>query len=381
MKRTEYILAAGFVIAATLVVRTVVETEHQIFLIAGLFAIVLAAVGLDKLPQLRPVTTGLSQLGEYIFVAMFICGLVIALSMAENHFGLLMFATVLIYATACIGLTLQFGYGGVINFAGAAFFGVGGYTAAVMSGWPVPAMLVLVCGGLVAAILGCLLLLPLLRTAGHYAALITIAFGLLFRSFLEVNDTLGGPQGLKVQSMELAGWSFDESITLGSIEASYFFNYALLALVLFVGFLLIVQRINRSWIGISLDIVREDETAASTFGISTPYWRILAFCLGNVIIGMSGALYAMMQNFVAPNNYGFGESLLLIAIVILGGLGNLWGTLPAAILVLVAPEKFQEFGEYRILVFALVIVLILRFSPSGLFPRTMRTYERELDGK
>lgn len=378
MKRFYNCLSVIAIVAVTLLAYIIIETENQPVLLGSLLVIVLAALALDKLPQGRELAQSLSQLGRHSVTVVFASGLVIALALYQNHFALLMLTTVLIYATACIGLTVQFGFGGVINFAGAAFFGVGGYTAAVLGGSGVPSLLILIIGGVLAAILGCLLILPILRTKGHYAALITIAFGLLFRSFLEVNDGLGGPQGLKVKSFNLFGWNFEEGITIGSFEASYFLNYALLALVLFSVVLLFARLLEKSWIGLSLDVVREDEIAAASFGLNTSFWRILSFVIGNLIIGVSGALYAMMQNFVAPGNFGFGESLLLIAIVILGGLGNLWGLLPATILVLVAPEKFQEFGEYRILIFSLIIVLILRFSPSGLFPRKMRSYGQEL---
>ncbi|MCW2306896.1 branched-chain amino acid ABC transporter permease [Rhodobium gokarnense] len=379
MKNTNIILASILVVIGVPVVRTIVETENQVTLIGGLVVLVAAAIALTHVPRLRAATASLGGWGEGNFALLAAGGVAVALSMFEDHFSLLMLATVLIYALAAMGLTLQFGYGGVINFAGAAFFGVGGYTAAVMSDLPVPSLIVLACGGVIAAVAGALLILPILRTAGHYAALITIAFGLLFQDFLEVNEALGGPQGLKVEAMELAGWSFNNSLAIGSFQASFFLNYALLALALLIVAMIFLNRINRSWIGLSLDMVREDETAASAFGIDTSRKRIMAFFLGNGIIGVAGALYAMMQNFIAPNNFGFGESLQLIAIVILGGLGNLWGIIPATIIIMVAPEKFQEFGEYRILIFSLIIVLILRFSPSGLFPRTMRSYSHDLE--
>ncbi|MBN2751968.1 MAG: hypothetical protein JXQ84_04600, partial [Rhodospirillaceae bacterium] len=115
---------------------------------------------------------------------------------AEDHFPLLMIATVMLYATVALGLNVQFGYTGVVNFAGAAFFGIGAYTAAELVGHSaLPPLLVLPLGGLLAAGIGLILALPVVRTRGHYAAVVTIAFSVLFKTFLEVNDTLGGPQG------------------------------------------------------------------------------------------------------------------------------------------------------------------------------------------
>jgi ABC-type branched-subunit amino acid transport system permease subunit len=293
-----------------------------------------------------------------------------------QHFALLMLATVALYITVCLGLTLQFGYAGVVNFAGAAFFGIGAYSAAVLAQHTgLPHLLILPAGGLLAALIGSLLILPMLRTRGHYAALITIAFGILFRTFLEVNDALGGPQGLKVPGLQVAGWSFNDPIPLGAErEASFYFGYTLAALALALAAYVMVKRIERSWIGLSLDAVRSDEIAASAFGIDVARWKILAFTAGNLLAGMAGALYAMMAGFVAPASFTFGDSLLLVAIVLLGGSGNPLGVVPAALLVVVLPEKLQVIQEYRLLLFAALVIVILRFRPEGLLPRRMRQY-------
>jgi ABC-type branched-subunit amino acid transport system permease subunit len=293
----------------------------------------------------------------------------------EDHFALLMISTVLLYSVACLGLTMQFGYAGVVNFAGAAFFGIGGYTAAVLGALGgVPSVLIIAAGGLLSGLIGSLLVLPLLRTRGHYAALITIAFGLLFRTFLEVNDVLGGPQGLKVAGVALLGWRFNDNIAFGEAELSFYLNYAVLSLLLFAAALVLVSRIDRSWLGLSMDAVRLDETAAAAFGFDVARWKILAFTLGNALAGIAGAVYAQMTGFVAPQSFTLAESLMLVSIVILGGLGNVAGVLPATALVLVLPEKLQVIQEYRFLLFSIFVILVLLFRPQGLFPRRLRAY-------
>ena len=295
---------------------------------------------------------------------------------AEDHFALLMIATVLLYSLACLGLTLQFGYAGVVNFSGAAFFGVGGYTAAVLATHTaLPHLLVIAIGGVLAGLIGSLLVLPLLRTRGHYAALITVAFAILFRTFLEVNDALGGPQGLKVPGVQLLGWSFNDNITLGAgIELSFYLSYAVLSLCLLAGAYVLVRRLERSWLGLSLDAVRIDETAAAVFGFEVGRWKIFAFTLGNVLAGVAGAVYGMMIGFVAPASFTLAESLILVSIVILGGMGNPVGVLAAAMLVLVLPEKLQVIQEYRFLLFSGFVILVLLFRPEGLLPRRLREY-------
>jgi ABC-type branched-subunit amino acid transport system permease subunit len=293
----------------------------------------------------------------------------------EENFAMLMLASVLFYTVACLGLTVQFGYAGVVNFAGAAFLGVGGYTSAML-GAHLPHVLVLVIGGLLAALLGSVLILPILRTRGHYAALITVAFGILFRQFVEVNDALGGPQGLQVKGMNLFGWDLNETLSSPFGEYSFYTNYVLMGLGLAAIAFVLVRRLERSWVGLNLDAVRLDETACAVFGIDVARWKILAFTFGNFFAGVAGAAYAMMTGFVAPNSFTFADSLIMVSIVLLGGLGNVWGVALAAAIMLVLPEKLQALQEYRFLLYALLVIAILMVRPQGLIPRRAREYFR-----
>jgi ABC-type branched-subunit amino acid transport system permease subunit len=301
---------------------------------------------------------------------------VLALLLRDDDFSLLLIVRVLIVIVACLGLNMQFGYAGVVNFAGASFFGVGGYVAAVLSSTTaIPHLLVLLCGGAAAALAGTVLVVPVLRTRGHYAALVTIAFALLFRTFLEVNDSLGGPQGLKLRELAVGPMRFNDPVELGSFAGSFYLRYVGLALLLVVLFFGLVQRLERSFIGITLDAVRLDEIAAATFGLDVARWKIVAFTLGNFIIGVAGALSAFLIGFIAPNNYAFAESLLFVSILLLGGIGNPWGLSLAAAIVILLPEKLQVIQEYRFLLFAAMVVLILLFRPNGLVPRPLRRLE------
>jgi ABC-type branched-subunit amino acid transport system permease subunit len=295
----------------------------------------------------------------------------------DEHYTLLMMATVALYATACIGLNLQLAFAGVVNFAGAAFFAIGAYTAAILGNHTgLPHLIVLAGCGVVAGVLGLCVLLPVLRTRGHYAALVTIAFGLLIRTFLEVNDLLGGPQGLKVPGLDLFGLQFNNVREIGPIDVSFYAPYAVFGILLFAGAFVLVRLIENSWIGISLDAVRADEVAASVFGLSIAYWKAFAFLVGNMLIGVAGGAYGMMNGFINPNGAGLGDSLLMLSIIVLGGLGNLWGTIGAAVVILLLPEKLQAIQEYRLLIFAILVMLILRFRPSGIMPRPLRMLSR-----
>ena len=228
-------------------------------------------------------------------------------------------------------------------------------------------------GGGVAVAIGSLLVLPLLRTRGHYAALTTLAFGVMFNVFLDANELLGGPQGLKLAPIDLFGWDFSADVVVLGTEFSFYANYALLCLALLGLAMCLAGLLDRSWIGIRLDAVRLDEVAAQVFGLRIARWKILAFTLGNALAGMAGALYAKMIGFIAPSNFTLGDSLTMVSIVILGGIGNRWGVLPAALIVVLLPEKLQFIQEYRLLLFAVLVILVLVLSPGGLLPRRTRT--------
>ncbi|HET7649759.1 MAG TPA: branched-chain amino acid ABC transporter permease [Gammaproteobacteria bacterium] len=340
-------------------------------LAAGIvIAVVAARCGL-----LARANAGFADHGRKTSALLVVALLVVAGFFHNAPYPLLMLSTVLLFIAACLGLHIQSGYAGIINFAGAAFFGIGAYTTAVLSAHTaIPHLPVLAAGGVMAALIGSILILPVLRTYGYYEALVTIAFGILFRTFMEVNNTFGGPQGLTLPGLDLFGWSFNNSLSLGGIDISFYMNYLLLSLLLVVGGIAIVLRIERSWVGLNLDAVRLDETAAKAFGISVARWKITAFTLGNLLCGIAGGVYGMMQGFISPASFAFSDSLIMISIIILGGIGNPWGVIPAAAIIIMLPEKLQFIQEYRFLLYGILVILILLFRPQGLMPRRLRAY-------
>jgi ABC-type branched-subunit amino acid transport system permease subunit len=349
------------------------ERERAVgaLLIGATLAVALAA-RFGALDKVRASIAGNERAFDLAAIAAVV---VIALWFHEEHFVLLMLTTSLILMVASLGLTVQFGYAGVVNFAGAAFLGIGCYTAAVLTNYTaVPPLLIIPIGGLAAGVIGSILILPVLRTRGHYAALVTIAFGILFKTFIEVNDALGGPQGMRVGSFTLFGWKFNDPVRIGSFEASFYLAYAMVALGLLVLAFALVRRLERSWIGLSLDAIRLDEIASACYGLDIARWKVFAFTLGNFFAGCAGALYGHVLGFIAPNNFTFGDSLILVSIVLLGGIGNPWGVAVAAAFVVMLPEKFQVIQEYRFVLYAVLVILVLLFRPDGLLPRRLRQY-------
>jgi ABC-type branched-subunit amino acid transport system permease subunit len=371
--RPPAVAAVALAAAAAALAFTFLRAESQAA-VGWIAAISVAAVlAAARLGALRWASRGALERERTTSAALAAGLAALVLAFHDDHFTLLLLARVLLVATACLGLHVQFGMAGVVNFAGAAFFGIGSYTAAVLAGrTSVPHVAVLAAAGALAALVGSVLLLPLLRTRGHYAALITIAFGIGFRTFLEVNDALGGPQGLNVAGFSLLGFSFNENWTVRGVEVSFYVAYVALAFLLLGVAFAVVRRLETSWIGLALDAVRLDETAAASFGVRVPRWKIGAFTLGNFVTGVAGALSAMMTGYIAPNAFTFQESLVFVSIVLLGGIGNAWGLLLATFLVVIVPEKLQAIQEYRFLLFASLVILVLVFRPSGLVPRALR---------
>jgi ABC-type branched-subunit amino acid transport system permease subunit len=360
--------ATGYLIA-------LLAAENQALIISLLTAGIAAVIAAAWLELLNHASRSFEDhedvLGGFAILAAF----AVAVFFHEDHFVLLLVTTVLLYTVATLGLNIQFGYAGVLNFAGASFFGIGAYTSAVLNAHTaLPHLIVLAIGGLLAALIGSLLLLPVLRTRGHYAAVVTIAFALLFKTFLEVNDVLGGPQGLQVPGMKILGWTFNDNVSIGKIALSFYMNYFMVSLLLLIVAFIVVRRLERSWIGLNLDALRLDETAASCFGLDIVRWKITAFLVGNFLIGIAGALFGMVGSFVAPNNYTFADSLILVSILLLGGIGNPWGLIVATLIVVIVPEKLQTIQEYRFLLYALLVIVVLLFRPQGLLPRPVRRY-------
>jgi ABC-type branched-subunit amino acid transport system permease subunit len=366
------VLVAAFLAGALL---AVLETEDQRTLGICVLAIAGLAVAAAKLGIVQGAERAGARYPWTVRLIIVIASALVLVVLRDNNFALLMIATILIYATVCLGITIQTGYTGVFNFAAAAFLGTGGYTAAMLANvkW-LPDPVVILLGGVVAAALGTVLILPVLRTRGHYAALTTLAFGILFYGFLEANELLGGPQGLKVPGIQLFGWDFSNELSVGHLSFSFYANYVLLIAGIFAVFMAATRFVERSWIGIWLDAVRLDEIAASVFGLKVSVWKAFAFTTGNLLAGVMGAVYAKMTGFIAPANFTFGDSLIMVSIVLLGGIGNRWGVLIATMIVILLPEKLQTIQEFRVLLFACVIIALLIVRPAGLLARRVRVF-------
>jgi branched-chain amino acid transport system permease protein len=285
----------------------------------------------------------------------------------------------ILWIIVALGINIQFGSAGIINLGAAAFYGVGAYTAGMLStklGFP--PLLNLLLGAVMTMIVGSILFIPVLKTRSYYLALVTIAFVMAFHNLLNNAEWLGGAQGIVgIPLMSIAGYSFIQDVDIFGLTLPSQANFYYLALV--VGALLIVgvSRLWNSWIGLTWNSFNEDtgdELSARCMGVEVKKWSMIAFTVGNFYIGLAGAFYAHMTSYVAPPDITFYLSLLFLSAVILGGVDSILGVSVAAVLLVIMPEKLRALQQYWLIIFGIILVLMLILRREGLIPAGIRTY-------
>jgi branched-chain amino acid transport system permease protein len=300
--------------------------------------------------------------------------------LVKSAYWLFIVINALIFIIACLGLNLQLGSTGMMNLAGAAFMAFGAYAAgllAINAGWP--SWATLIAGAVVTGLFSIILFIPVLKTKGHYLALVTIAFQFVVVILAENVEFTGGPQGLKnIPYLSFLGYSFNEPINLGFITLHKYANYYYLGLALSIIVALVCLRIYKSWVGVTAATIRDDEVAAKTNGVRVNYWKLVIFVLGNSFIGLAGAFFAHLIGFISPPNFVFDRSLVMVSVIILGGMDNVFGIIVGSILLITMPEKLRFIQEYRFLIYGLLLIIMLIFKPKGLIPFVPRDFKELL---
>jgi len=269
----------------------------------------------------------------------------------------------LIYIMLALGLNIVTGLGGLLNLGYAGFYAIGAYTYALchtylgINFWaaiPIAAVF--------SAFAGWLLALPVLRLRGDYLAIVTLGFGEILRLFLENQSGFtGGAAGIgNIPKPVLPG----KVLTLhGSIIFLYFLVIVLVVIVIIAVWRLEHSRLGRSWLAL-----REDELASRSVGINTSRVKISAFSFGAAIAGIAGVIFAAKTTFISPVCFTFWESVIILCMVVLGGMGSIPGIIIASLVMSLTPEYLRVFSQYRMLVFGGVMVLMMLFKPSGIIP-------------
>lgn len=313
----------------------------------------------------------------------------------------------LLYVMLALGLNIVVGFAGLLDLGYIAFYAVGAYVYGLLAsphltdnfetiaalfpdGLHLSIWLMIPLGALTAALFGVLLGAPTLRLRGDYLAIVTLGFGEIIRLFLNnlnapVNIT-NGPQGINmIEPVQIAGVRFSRTVDLLGIEvpALHLYYYLFLALTLLI--ILVCMRLQNSRIGRAWTAIRDDEIAAKSMGINTRNMKLLAFALGASFGGVAGAMFSAFQGFVSPESFGLMESIIVLCMVVLGGMGHIPGVILGALLLAGFPEILRQvvtpvqeflFGTVlvdaeilRSLIYGLTMVLVMLYRPNGLWPQ------------
>lgn len=289
---------------------------------------------------------------------------------------------ILIYVLLGLGLNIVVGLAGLLDLGYVGFYAVGAYSYAMLShylGWSFWVCLPI--AGLMAATFGFLLGFPVLRLRGDYLAIVTLGFGEIIRLFLRnLTDWTGGPNGISsIPKPEFFGLTFERRAAEGMQTFHEFFGLQynsinkviflyLVALLLALLALFVINRLLRMPIGRAWEALREDEIACRALGLNPTVIKLSAFTLGAAFAGFAGSFFAARQGLVTPESFTFIESAIILAIVVLGGMGSQLGVILAAIVMILLPELMREFSEYRMLMFGALMVLMMIWRPQGLLP-------------
>jgi branched-chain amino acid transport system permease protein len=308
----------------------------------------------------------------------------------------------ILYVLLALGLNIVVGFAGLLDLGYIAFYAVGAYTYALLASPQfnvhLPFWVILPIGAAVAALFGVLLGAPTLKLRGDYLAIVTLGFGEIIRIFLNnlsrpVNIT-SGPIGIsRIDPFSLDGFSFGTYETVLGIELSGPIKYYYLLLLVALGIIMVNLRLQNSRVGRAWEAIREDEIAARAMGIDTRNLKLLAFAMGASFGGVAGGMFSAIQGFISPESFVLVESIMVVCMVVLGGMGNIWGVILGALLLSFVPEilrwtvtPVQEaiFGRMvvepeviRMLLFGLALVLVMLFRPAGLLPSAVRKRELE----
>jgi len=273
-----------------------------------------------------------------------------------NSYLITVATLITIYAIVVCGLNVIVGFAGQISLGHAAFFGIGAYASAILttkaglSFWSALPFVIIV-----SALIGLLLGLPSLRVKDDFLAITTIGINFIVEAVFLYIPFFGGALGIGgiprvlLFGMKLRGTGF--------FTLCIFF----LALVLFVSWWF-----TRSWSGLACFALREEEEAASSMGISPVRFKLLAFVVGTAMAGLGGALYAHYMRFISATDFSFPLSITFLGMIVLGGMGTIWGPVLGAVLLGVLPELFRPLVDYRILFYTVILLLMIRFQPGGL---------------
>jgi len=270
------------------------------------------------------------------------------------------------FVLMALGLNIVVGKSGLLDLGYVAFFAIGAYSQAILStmfGWNTWTVLPIGIG--LAMVSGVILGLPALRLRGDYLAIITLGFGEIVRIIALNIEVTGGPNGIPgiPNPPSILGIKLD-------LEHSRNFFYLVVVLILLTIWMIrrfTIRRPGRAW-----EAIRQDEDVAALMGVNTLVYKLWSFVIGAAVGGAAGVVYASKVMVISPDMFKFEVSILILACVVFGGLGNIWGVIVGAAMLAYIPERIRFLTEARQLVFGIVLIVMMNIRPDGLLPRKKR---------
>lgn len=293
-----------------------------------------------------------------------------------------MFVDIYIYIILALGLNMVVGYAGLLNIGYIAFYAIGAYTFGILNhffGWSFWICLPL--SALSAALAGFILGLPVLRLRGDYLAIVTLGFGEVINILLKNLDSLTmGPKGIgpidrpMVFGLEFSkrakqgGTPFHEFFGIDYIRLEKDFLFYFIALMLLIFSVVVINKLRKMPIGRSWEAFRENELACKSLGLNPTRIKLSAFIISSAFAGLAGCFFAAKQAYITPESFEFIESVIILSIVVLGGMGSRVGVIVAAVFVAILKDYSQDLEQYRMVIFSIIIIVMMLWRPQGLFP-------------
>ncbi len=289
---------------------------------------------------------------------LFLTGILIIIPfLLQNDFHYEIAILSILNAMICIGLNLLMGYAGQISLGHGAFAGLGAYISVILvSNYELPPLFSIFVSILIMGILAFIISKPILNLKGHYLAMATLGIGIIINIILEVEEEFtGGIDGMSVDSFIIFGFEFSDSL-----------HWYILVAALLVFFIWTFENLINSPFGRLLRSIHDSEKAANSVGIDVSHYKSIVFVLSVVIATVAGSLYAFFSGFISPAEASFSHSIELVVMVVLGGLGRVYGAIFGAVVLTVLPQLLTTFEEYETLVFGSIIILVMIFMPKGI---------------
>lgn len=297
-----------------------------------------------------------------IAIAVILVAMVVA-PLLFGQYATVILTNALLYVVLALGLNVVVGYAGLLDLGFAAFFAVGAYTVGIATlHFGLNFWLALPLAVVIAMLAGIIIGAPTLRLRSDYLAIVTLGFGEIVRIAARNLRETGGASGLSgIDSPWLFGWHIRTPL-------DFYYVFCVLAIIaVIVSVRLANSRLGRAWL-----YVRHDEDAAEAMGIDRVRVKLAAYVVGAVYGAIGGAFFAANLGAISPNSFSFQQSVLILMAVILGGMGKIPGVILGAFIVILTPELLRDFGDLRLLIFAIGLLLIMLFRPSGIWPARSR---------